>query len=308
MPTAFDHAVIAVGDLAEATKRYEALLGRPVSWRGVHPDAGTANALFRLENCYLELLSPDGDGVLGTQVRATLDSRGEGVLAFAFATSDVAAAAAALRERGIAVGPPQAGVGRGTPEGALGSDSQQPEVVRRWSSVLLPTASTRGIPVLILEHQSPADLLPATVPTGPAGSAVAAVDHAVVISDDPGASAAFYGDALGLRLALDRDFPKRGLRLIFFRVGGLTVEVAGPIEAKRDSDGQDRFGGLSYRVPNVDAIRARLLAENFDVSEVRDGNKPGTRVCAVRSGTCGVPTLLLEPAPRSRLPEDRQGQ
>jgi catechol 2,3-dioxygenase-like lactoylglutathione lyase family enzyme len=308
MLTAFDHAVIAVEDLTRATERFEALLGRPASWRGVHPDAGTANTLFRLENCYLELLSPHGDGPLGAQVQATLASRGEGMLALAFGTADVAAAAAALRERGVEVGSPASGEGRGTPARNVERDTDRPDAVRRWSSVLLPPPSTRGIPVLVLEHESAPELLPATRPFDPAGAAVVALDHAVVISDDPSASAAFYGDVLGLRLALDRDFPKRGVRLIFFRVGGVTVEVAGPIETKENSDGQDRFGGLSYRVDDVDAIRARLLAANFDVSEVRDGNKPGTRVCTVRSGTCGVPTLLLQPAPRSRLPADRLGE
>ena len=57
----FDHAVIAVRDLAAATERTAALLGRPPSWCGAHPGAGTANALFRLENCYLELLARVGD-------------------------------------------------------------------------------------------------------------------------------------------------------------------------------------------------------------------------------------------------------
>ena len=33
-----------------------------------------------------------------------------------------------------------------------------------------------------------------------------------------------------------------------------------------------------------------------DVSEVRTGRKPGTRVMTVRSGTCGVPTLLVQPS------------
>jgi hypothetical protein len=34
----------------------------------------------------------------------------------------------------------------------------------------------------------------------------------------------------------------------------------------------------------------------FDVSEVREGRKPETRVFSVRDGTCGVPTLVLQPA------------
>jgi hypothetical protein len=35
-----------------------------------------------------------------------------------------------------------------------------------------------------------------------------------------------------------------------------------------------------------------------DVSDIRTGRKPGTRVLTVRNGTCGIPTLLVEPATR----------
>jgi hypothetical protein len=40
------------------------------------------------------------------------------------------------------------------------------------------------------------------------------------------------------------------------------------------------------------------MADGIDVSEVRTGRKPGTRVMSVRNGTCGVQTLLLERSPR----------
>jgi hypothetical protein len=45
--------------------------------------------------------------------------------------------------------------------------------------------------------------------------------------------------------------------------------------------------------------RARLGAAGIDVSEVRTGRKPGTRVATVRNGTCGVPTLLVQPMARA---------
>jgi hypothetical protein len=45
-------------------------------------------------------------------------------------------------------------------------------------------------------------------------------------------------------------------------------------------------------------VRARLVADGFDVSDTRPGHKPGTRVCSVRDGSCGVPTLLIEAATR----------
>ena len=53
------------------------------------------------------------------------------------------------------------------------------------------------------------------------------------------------------------------------------------------------------RVADIDATRARLAAAGLDVSEVRIGRKPGTRVVSVRNGTCGIHTLLLERTARA---------
>jgi hypothetical protein len=44
------------------------------------------------------------------------------------------------------------------------------------------------------------------------------------------------------------------------------------------------------------AFELPIRTAGFDVSELRDGRKPGTRVFTVRDGSCGVPTLMIEPA------------
>jgi hypothetical protein len=103
-----------------------------------------------------------------------------------------------------------------------------------------------------------------------------------------------------LRLALDREFPERGLRLLFFRSGGMTLEYACPVTSSGDAgsaDG-DRLYGVSYRVADLASCRARLQGAGLDVSEIRPGLKPGTSVATVRSGTAGIPTLLLHDARR----------
>ena len=55
---------------------------------------------------------------------------------------------------------------------------------------------------------------------------------------------------------------------------------------------------MSWRVGDIDAARSRLIAVGIEVSEVRIGRKPGTRVMSIRSGTCGVQTLFLERTPK----------
>jgi hypothetical protein len=86
---------------------------------------------------------------------------------------------------------------------------------------------------------------------------------------------------------------------MFFRCGDLIVEVVHrPNDAAADK-AHDKLWGLSWRVADIDATRARLVAAGLDVSEVRTGRKPGTRVLSVRDGTCGIRTLLLERTARA---------
>jgi catechol 2,3-dioxygenase-like lactoylglutathione lyase family enzyme len=257
--------------------------------------------LFRLDNCYIELLSPKGEGPLGGLLGAWLDAHGDSAVGLAFATSDIDACHRELHDRGLAPGPVEAGRGIDRTTGAE----------RRWRRIALPLDRTRGVLIFPIQHDSPADALPRARADGDAAAAVHAIDHAVVQTTDADATKQLYGDGFGLRLAVDKQFPDWGVHLMFFRVAGVTVEVAAAL-ANADAGGgfpggatradaggiateaSDRIYGMSYRVASVDAARARLVNAGVDVSEVRTGRRPGTRVVTVRSHTCGVPTLLIE--------------
>ncbi len=176
------------------------------------------------------------------------------------------------------------------------------EESRTWVSTRIDPVASRALAVELISDD-------VGVPAGPLGgtpdsvtggaadpkSLIRALDHVVVMSADIEATRDFYRDNLGLRLALDRSFEQRGVRLIFFRIGGVTIEIGGRLDAKRDPQGRDRFGGLAWQVVDIDAIHSRLSSDGFDVSRIRDGNKAGTRVCTVREPVHDVPTLLIEP-------------
>ena len=122
----------------------------------------------------------------------------------------------------------------------------------------------------------------------------------MISTEDPERAAALYGARLGLDMALDRSHPDWG-QLMFFRCGDLIVEMVHRPVAGADQN-HDKLWGLSWRVADIDATRQRLIGAGIEVSEVRTGRKPGTRVLSVRNGTCGVQTLLLERAPRPEAP------
>lgn len=131
-------------------------------------------------------------------------------------------------------------------------------------------------------------------------SGVVGLDHVVIATAAPERLRALLADDLGIRLALDRSFPARGLRLLFFRLGGVTIEVAARLAethsdaAPAASPGPDAFHGLAWRVVGLEGLHARLGQSGLALSPIRPGHKPGTRVCTVAAPVHGVPTLLIE--------------
>ena len=159
---------------------------------------------------------------------------------------------------------------------------------RDGQTIDLALDATFGTPITLIERAAK------RVPPQSASDAVTGLDHVVIRTTHPNRAAALYGARLGLDMRLDRTEPKWGARLMFFRCGDLIVEVVHDLK-NEPSDAPDVLWGLSWRVAN--AAHARLQASGFDVSEIRTGRKPGTRVFTVRNNTLGVPTLFVEPKP-----------
>jgi catechol 2,3-dioxygenase-like lactoylglutathione lyase family enzyme len=119
------------------------------------------------------------------------------------------------------------------------------------------------------------------------------IDHVVVHSSNLERAIATWRDELGIRLALDREFPHRGLRMLFFRNAGVTLEFVSSLSPPADRAAPDQFYGVAYHVSRLETHRDLLVAAGVDVTPVRPGHKPGTVVATVRSATEGVPTLLI---------------
>lgn len=264
MIRALDHVVIAVRDLESASRSYATLLGASAG-AAVLRD-GAAMVTIRTQNIAVELMAPHGEGETAARLHAALADGGEGLKSLVFAADDIETAHRRASRVGLA---------------------PQPIVARPDArSFRLDSASTAGVRLFVVAH--------AAAPAHPPSSAhVLGLDHVVVRTGDLNRAAALYGARLGLDMRLDREV--MGRRLMFFRCGDAIVEVA---QDRARADRSDLLWGLSWRVADADAARARLDAAGFDVSEVRAGMKPGTRVFTVRNGTCGVPTLMLEKSPK----------
>jgi catechol 2,3-dioxygenase-like lactoylglutathione lyase family enzyme len=227
----------------------------------------------------LELMAPSGDGTAAERIRTVLGEQGEGLASLCFRTNDIEKMHRRLDRLTLKPEPVAVVESRDDLSGATLS----------WKRTRAATATTRGLRLFFLEREAERPLSVRTVP-----AAIMAMDHVVISTADPEGAAALYGARLGLDMALDRSHPDWG-RLMFFRCGDLIVEVTHK-PGKAAETAPDRLRGICWRVADIDATHARLVADGLDVSEIRTGRKPGTRVMTVRKGTCGVPTLLVQPS------------
>ena len=146
-------------------------------------------------------------------------------------------------------------------------------------AVALEEAAARGLSLLLTAN-------PAMPAEGPR------LDHAVIRSADPDRTIALLAGRLGLDLRLDRSNPSWGQRLLFFRCGDTVVEVSHSLQ-DGIGDAPDAIWGLTWGVPDVGAWHERLSAAGVDISPLRTGRKPGTRIFTVRDRATGLPTAIL---------------
>jgi catechol 2,3-dioxygenase-like lactoylglutathione lyase family enzyme len=269
MIDALDHVAIAVGDLDLAASAYETLIGRPADWR--EEAAGARHAWFQLSNMALDIVQPDGPGESGERARSRLAAGGDGLWGLAFAVSDLAESRRVLERRGAATAEPM---------DLLSTDA--------WRLAFIDEAATHGIPIALAERAAPRPCVGAAFEA----DQIDALDHLVVKTANADRALALYAARLGLDFRLDRSNREWGSRLLFLRCADLVVEIAADLDSHA-SDVPDRLTGLAWRVRAPDAARERLSRARFDVSAVRDGRKPGTRVFTVRAGVAGAPALIV---------------
>jgi catechol 2,3-dioxygenase-like lactoylglutathione lyase family enzyme len=224
-------------------------------------------------------MAPSGFSVAADRIRSVISQSGEGLASICFATSDIGKMRRRLER--VALKP--------EPVAEVESQDSLSGATLHWKRTRAATDLTRGVRMFFLELDGERPRSKAT-----AAAPVIGLDHVVVSTEDSERAAALYGARLGLDMALDRTHQDWG-QLMFFRCGDLIVEVVRRPVAGGDA-ACDKLWGLSWRVGDIDAARTRLIDGGIEVSEVRIGRKPGTRVMSIRSGTCGVQTLFLERA------------
>lgn len=95
--TEIDHVAIAVNDLEAAIRYYQDTFGAEVEHREVVESDGVEEALLKVAESYIQLLTPTRDD---SPVAKYLEKKGEGLHHVGYRVSDCAAALQAVKDSG----------------------------------------------------------------------------------------------------------------------------------------------------------------------------------------------------------------
>lgn len=274
MITSLDHFVLICPEIETATTDYQTLLGEEPVWRAESAD--TASSIFAVGNTAIELLAPNGDGDVAAKLRE-MTKDGAVLTSLVYRSDDLAQDHHEMKRRGLS--PEDIGDGESTNEDTGAS--------RSWQRFRIPDQVMAGIKTFVLQTDAP------LIAAHPSPGSATGLDHLVINTPNPERAVANYGARLGLWFALDRTAEQWKTRFLFFRLGGLTLEVINRLGEDQDPDAPDHIWGLTWETDDLAATHARLTGAGLDVSEIRTGRKPGSEVFTVRNGTQNVPTLFI---------------
>ncbi len=235
-----DHVVIAVRDLDEAMRRFQAL-GFAVSPGGRHTGRGTHNAIIRFGLDYLELLSIydaseiGARGLNGESLSTFLQQQEGGLIGYALATADIAQDAGRFEQTGLEA------------EGPFAMQRLRPDGRQLSWRLLVPggTPWRRPWPFLIQWDAPDAERLSWEQPGIHPNGAVGVAGLALAVRDlERGID--LYQYQLGVDLAGRGDAPHLNARRASFHLGAFSIDLfapsgAGPVQQVLDSVGDGPF-------------------------------------------------------------------
>ena len=249
MIKSIDHILVAVKDLEKAVRDYSLVFGFGPTWQGNHPSLGTKNALFPLENMYLELIAIDDEGPLAETVNEHLKKNGESIFGLALETDNIELA---KNELSVSFNT-DLEISDGKGVNNISKDE------RHWRNIFIPNKFSRGIFTLLIQHTK--GILPEHDISDE--SNISRMDHVVINSNDPDGLVDLYGDKYGIRLALDQFVEKWGGRMLFFRTDHTTIEAIG---IKKDGPAEDSLWGLAWTTRNIKKTHKRLVDSGVSLS------------------------------------------
>lgn len=273
MLSKLDHITLFVPDLEEAIDNYEVIFGYPSVRQSTDASDGFASVLFKIGETALQIVSPRTSELSTPNTGHSLEHSSGHISSYSLATDNIHETHRILTRRGL--NPTEI--------------TEQRYFDQLRKKFTCSKAIIKNVDLEIVEPLNDIE----TSPEDPA-SEIQSLDHLVIDTPNVERAAATYGARMGLRLALERSSPEWKVHFLFFRVGSTTFEVVHRLGVDHNTDDLDQPFGFSWATKDLERTRERLASSGRNVSEIRVGRRPGSRVFTLRDRTCGIPTIFIE--------------
>jgi catechol 2,3-dioxygenase-like lactoylglutathione lyase family enzyme len=270
MITRFDHAVIAVSDLERAVEAYRSL-GFDVFPGGRHEHRGTHNALIRFGGAdYIELLGvydPDKavqSGLNGRTLAEFVRDREGGLVGHCYATNDIEAEAAGMREAGLEmVGPFE--MRRERPDGRA----------LTWRLLVPVDVPWRRRWPFFIQWDDPDEERLSVEGVGAHRNGARAVTGVAVAVRDLEEAVGLYSTLFNAEPGRRDESARLAAKRVTFDIRGFTIDLLapsgdGPVRRALERDGEGPFE-VTVKVADPEAAVEALAHAGIEPEETREG-------------------------------------
>jgi len=116
------------------------------------------------------------------------------------------------------------------------------------------------------------------------------INQVVVYASEMESLKELFESKLGVRLALDQefDFGQGKNRMMFFKIGGVTIEIVEDTKINKNS-----YSGIGWHCDSISLNHKRFSERGFSISPIRKGRKEGTLVSTIKDAPLSVPTIII---------------
>ena len=272
MLTRVQNIFLVTKNLEETSRKFSIFFGRKPNFTGQSKNLGIDIISFGLNKTNICLISPKSSGIWSKTINNFLKNKGEGIFGINFSSDNLESDYNNFVKNKLKLSDRISGYFEGNNKSQI-----------KFSFFNILDNNIKSLNILISNE---IDFQNNKVYSK---SKVSKVNQLVIQTDDPESIKGIFDEKLRIRLALDKTFKEWAGRMLFFRLGGVTLEVVEGKDIKQNS----QYYGIGWHADNYNNCYNALLKDGFSFSEIRKGRKKGTLVSTLKKPILNIPTILI---------------
>ena len=272
MLTRVQNIFLVTKNLEETSRKFSIFFGRKSNFTGQSKNLGIDIISFGLNKTNICLISPKSSGIWSKTINNFLKNKGEGIFGINFSSDNLESDYDNFVKNKLKLSDKISGYFEGNNKSQI-----------KFSFFNILDNNIKNLNILISNE---IDFQNNKVYSK---NNVSKVNQLVIQTDDPESIKGIFDGKLRIRLALDKTFKEWAGRMLFFRLGGVTLEVVEGKDIKQNS----QYYGIGWHADNYNNCYNALLKDGFSFSEIRKGRKKGTLVSTLKKPILNIPTILI---------------